>query len=73
MTKVKIVFWRTINNRVLGGEPLPPMKLFRNVLQDVFRKTEGDGGGALQFRALMRSHTSNLKWESKLVTQTIKY
>lgn len=48
------------------------MKLFKNVSQFVYSKTKGSIDGSTPNKAIVRSSTSSLKWERKLILQTLK-
>lgn len=50
----------------------PPLQLFKHATQVYYSKTKGGVDGATKQRAMLRSSTSHLKWEQKIVSQTLK-
>ena len=69
----RLPFWRLVNSYVLENSAFyPPVKLFRHGVQTLYSKTKGGVDGSAQARAILRSPTSSLKWEQKVVTQTLK-
>lgn len=64
--------WIPVNGHVLSKGPLPPVKVFRHGLQVLYSKTKGGVDGVTQYRSIMRSSTTTMGWEQKLVTQTLK-
>ena len=72
LLRSKKPFWMVINNDVKQHGPLPPIKVFKHGIQSLYSKTKGGVDGSAQARAILRSPTSSLRWEQKLVIQTIK-
>jgi YqaJ-like viral recombinase domain len=73
LLKSRLPFWKLVNSYVLEKGPFyPPLKLFRHGVQTLYSKTKGGVDGSAQARSILRSATSSLKWEQKVVTQTIK-
>lgn len=70
--KSRLPFWMMVNNYVKDNDALPPLKTFRHASQSLYSKTKGGVDGSAQARAILRSSTSSLKWEQKVVSQTIK-
>ena len=68
----KLSFWRAINEDIKEKRPMPPIKVFKHGIQSLYSKTKGGVDGTAQARAVMRSSTSSLRWEQKLVIQTLK-
>jgi hypothetical protein len=68
----KRAFWRVVNNYVLETGALRPVKLFKHGIQSFYSKTKGGVDGATQARALLRSQTSHMQWEPKLIVQVLK-
>lgn len=65
-------FWKIVNDKIKRDGPLPPVKIFKHGCQSVYSKTKGGVDGSAQMRSILRSSTSHLKWEQKIVTQVIK-
>lgn len=72
LMKSHFVFWKTLNDHVMVNGPLPPVKVFRQVMQAFYSRTKCGVDGSAQYRSVLRSATSHLRWESKMVTQTLK-
>lgn len=70
--KDRLSFWLTVNRHVWQNGPFPPLKIFKHGAQSLYSKTKGGVDGATQFRAVLRSPTSSLAWEQKIVLQTLK-
>ena len=70
--KERIGFWQLVNNYVTKKGSFLPLKLFKHGSQSLYSKTKGGVDGSAQARAILRSSTSSLKWEQKIVSQTIK-
>lgn len=68
----KLQFWQVVNDKVNSCGPFHPVKLFKHGTQTLYSKTKGGMDGATQQRAVLRSPTSHLKWEPKIVSQLIK-
>lgn len=68
----RLPFWQVINKRVMTVGVLPPVKVFKHATQSIYSKTKGGVDGATQARAILRSPTSHLKWEQKIVSQVLK-
>ncbi|PXF43106.1 hypothetical protein BWQ96_07140 [Gracilariopsis chorda] len=65
-------FWSLVNNYVTQNDAFPPLKLFKHASQSLYSRTKGGVDGSTQARAILRSSTSAMKWEQKVVTQTLK-
>lgn len=65
-------FWKVVNEHVKANGPFRPLKLFKHAIQSFYSKTKGGVDGATQQRAILRSATSHLQWEQKLVSQVLK-
>jgi hypothetical protein len=73
LLKSRLPFWKLVNSYVLEKGPFyPPLKLFLHGVQTLYSKTKGGVDGSTQDRSIIRSATSSLKWEQKVVTKTIK-
>lgn len=72
LLKNHLNFWNLINNYANNNHPFPPLKLFKHGAQSFYSKTKGGVDGSAQARAVLRSATTSLKWEQKLVSQTFK-
>lgn len=70
--KSRLPFWMMVNNYVKDNDAFPPLKNFKHASQSLYSKTKGGVDGSAQARAILRSSTSSLKWEQKVVSQTIK-
>lgn len=70
--KTHLEFWRAVNLYVKTSHAFPPLKLFKHGTQSFYSKTKGGVDGSAQARAVLRSPTSSLQWEQKIVTQTLK-
>lgn len=70
MMKTHFGFWRTVDAYVHTHDT--PLKRFKHAAQSFYSKTKGGIDGSAQARAILRSSTSALSWEQKLVTQTLK-
>lgn len=65
-------FWKLLNRRVMMEGPFLPLKLFKHATQSFYSKTKGGVDGSTQQRAILRSPSSHLKWEQKIVSQVFK-
>jgi hypothetical protein len=65
-------FWSVVNSYVSRSGPLPPVKVFKHSLQSYYSRTKGGVDGVTQARALLRTSTTNLGWEQKIVSQVLK-
>ncbi|PXF43989.1 hypothetical protein BWQ96_06222 [Gracilariopsis chorda] len=65
-------FWSLVNNYVTQNDAFPPLKLFKHASQSLYSRTKGGVDGSTRARAILRSSTSAMKWEQKVVTQTLK-
>lgn len=65
-------FWKVVNDHVKSKGPFRPLKVFKHAMQSFYSKTKGGVDGATQQRAILRSSTSHLAWEQKLVSQVLK-
>eukprot|EP00737_Agarophyton_chilense_P004797 gb/GEZJ01006395.1/.p1 GENE.gb/GEZJ01006395.1/~~gb/GEZJ01006395.1/.p1 ORF type:complete len:425 (-),score=36.09 gb/GEZJ01006395.1/:504-1778(-) len=72
LLKERIVFWKLINTHVTNHDAFVPLKLFKHGIQGMYSKTKGGVDGSAQARAILRSATTKLKWEQKVVGQTLK-
>ena len=72
LIKHHLPFWTTINKTVRQRGAFPPIKRFKHGIQSLYSNTKGGLDGSAQARAVLRSSTSSLRWEQKLVTQTFK-
>jgi hypothetical protein len=70
--KSRIHFWKVVDEYLIRKGPLPPIKVFKHGTQSIYSKTKGGVDGSAQARAVLRSSTSSLHWEQKIVTQTLK-
>ncbi len=70
--KTKHQYWKSVNDFVMNRHAFPPLKLFKHGTQCLYSRTKGGIDGSAQARAILRSPTSSLKWEQKVVTQTMK-
>lgn len=68
----RLSFWKVVNTCVKENGPLPPLKLFKHGSQSLYSKTKGGVDGGTQYRAILRSPSSVLNWEQKIVSQTLK-
>ena len=68
----RLSFWQKVNSHVKEHDAFLPLKLFRHGTQSLYSKTKCGVDGSAQARAILRSSTSSLKWEQKIVSQTIK-
>lgn len=68
----KIQLWKLVNDHISEHGPFPHLKLFKHGSQSFYSKTEGGIDGAAQNRPTLKSSMVALRWEEKLVTQTIK-
>ena len=68
----RLSFWKIVYNHVKENDAFPPLKLFKHGTQSLYSKTKGGVDGSAQARAILRSSTSSLKWEQKIVSQTLK-
>ena len=65
-------FWVALNNHVTLNGPLAPVLDFRSGIQAFYSKLKCGVDGTTQFRAVLRAPTATLRWEQKMVTQTLK-
>lgn len=66
-------FYDAVNRKVKASGPfVPGVRLFKHSIQSIYSKTKGGVDGMTQWRSIMRSPTSSMKWEQKLVTQCLK-
>lgn len=65
-------FWRAFNGWVTPNGPTPPVRLLRHGLQAAYSRTKCGVDGTVQCRAGLRSPSSRIDWDSKVVTQTLK-
>lgn len=65
-------FIQAVNAYVEERGPFPPLKLFKHGSQMFYSRTKGGVDGSAQQRAILRSSTSSLKWQQKVVSQTLK-
>lgn len=65
-------FWKIAKSQVHSHGPFPPLRLFKHGAQSLYSKTKGVVDGATQFGAILRAPTRALRWEQKLVFQTLK-
>ena len=72
LLKDRLVFWKLVNDYVKEKGAFPPLKLFKHGAQSLYSKTKGGIDGSAQARAVLRSSTSSLRWEQKIVCQTMK-
>ena len=72
VVKSNLQFWNVVNRYVKANGPFQPLKLFKHAEQSFYSKTNGGVDGATQQRAVMRSSTSHLQCEQKLVSQVLK-
>lgn len=72
LIKSRLPLWKLINEHVYEKGPLPPLKLFKHSVQSFYSKLKCGVDGSAQARAVLRSQTSCLAWEQKIVCQTFK-
>lgn len=65
-------FSNCINSHVMTSGPFPPVKVLKHDIQIFYSKTKGGVDGSTQARTFLRSSTIYLKWEQKLVKQSLK-
>lgn len=65
-------FWTILNETIKSQDAFLPVRLFKHGIQSLYSKTKGGVDGSAQARAILRSSTSTLKWEQKIVSQTFK-
>lgn len=68
----RLPFWSRVNTHDKENGPLPPTKLFEHKAQSFYSKTKRGVDGATQYRSIFRSCMVVLRWEQKLIVQTIK-
>lgn len=68
----ELKFWTALNTKVIQQGPMEPVKLFRHGTQMMYSKLKGGVDGATQFRAILRSSSTSVGWEQKIVMQTFK-
>lgn len=51
---------------------LYPLKLFKNRAHYLYSKMKGGVDGSTQLREIIRAPTGDLKWENRIVDQTLK-
>lgn len=66
-------FWLIEDNYVTKNGCFPPLKLFKQAAQSFYSKVKAGVEGTTQKRAVLRSSTSHLIWEQKIVSQTIEF
>lgn len=64
--------WHVVNSRERSSGRFPPLNLFKHCAQTFYSKTKTDVDGVTQLRAILRSPTSSLQWEEKLVCEILK-
>lgn len=60
------------NTHIHNVGPFTPLKLFKQGSQSLYSKTKVGLDGATQLREILRILTGALKWEQKLVVETLK-
>lgn len=72
LLSTRFPFWALLNEYIRSNGPLPPINVFKHGTQSFYSKTKGSVDGSAQARAILRSSSSSLSWEQKIVTQTLK-
>lgn len=65
-------FWKRIDTQVQNNGPFYSLKIFKHGAQSFFSKTKGGVDSATQYPAMLPFSACSLRWEQKLVLQTLK-
>lgn len=68
----RLQLWKLVNKRVLEQFPFRPLKLIKHGCQSWYSATKCGVDQTAQARAVLRSSTSALPWEQKMVIQVLK-
>lgn len=57
---------------MISYDPFVPLKIYNHGIHSIYSKSKGGVDGIAQARAILRSPAKKLKWEQKVVCQTLK-